>query len=255
MPTGWQVVTELPSLASDELQLWQVRLCDAPTDPHLYRKHLSGSELERADRLRTSTLRLEFTAARAALRVLLGNLLRLAPGLVPLTLSPYGKPETVSIDGLPLFFNVAHSRETILIILCRSSPVGIDVEYLDRSADVLEIARTSFAPREADGIMRIGDALKQQHAFFRCWTRKEAVIKADGRGLSIPLKAVEVPISGPAVSAAVSIKEEPGQEADSRPWFVTDIALGEEIAAAFAVRMPKLTPTTFNFPVSLLSDL
>jgi len=194
---------------------------------------------------------MQFVMARACLRVLLGNLLGLPENEVPITLSAYRKPELSPTNDDTLFFNIAHSRETVLIALCRESRVGIDLEYLDRKTDVLEIARNSFHPNEVTQIEQIADPVAQQAAFFRCWTRKEAVIKADGRGLSLSLSSFQVPVIDPATSAPVPISD--GEDGTPQTWGVSDISLGEEIAGAFAVGLPGLLPRTFRFPLQLLS--
>jgi 4'-phosphopantetheinyl transferase len=249
MPSEWQSVATLPQLESDELQLWRINLSDAVGDHYTYRQHLSSTELERAERLRAGQVRMQFVTARASLRVLLGNLLNLPPNLVPITLSAYGKPETPPANKLPLFFNIAHSRETILIALCRSSSVGVDLEYLDRETDILGIARDSFTAAEFRQIAATTDLTARRMAFFQCWTRKEAVIKADGRGLSLPLNSVEVPVGAPVTSTPILI----GDPETPKTWFVTDIPLGAEIAGAFAVALPGLVPRTLSFPFGMLS--
>ena len=249
MPSDWHSVTALPPLEPNELQLWRINLSEATEDEGAYRKHLSPTELARADRLRAGQVRLQFLVARSALRVLLSNLFNLPPTQVPITLNPYGKPETPPLNGLQVFFNCAHSRETILIGLCRTSEIGLDVEYLDRSADSLEIARNSFAPNEFRAIELSANPAERQRLFFHCWTRKEAVIKADGRGLSIPLSTLEVPVASAANSTPVLVQE----NTVVRTWFVSDISLGDELAAAFATSVPELTPHTFTFPTHLLS--
>jgi 4'-phosphopantetheinyl transferase len=171
------------------------------------------------------------------------------PNDVPITLNAHGKPEIASASDA-LFFNVAHSRETILIALGREGRVGVDIEYLDRETDALEIARNSFTPNEFRLIEQAGDPADQRRAFFRCWTRKEAVMKADGRGLSIPLSAIEVPVADQAVSTPVRIAE--SGLGGSELWFVTDLALGDGIAGALAVSLPKLRLRAYGLPLGRL---
>lgn len=247
MSGEWEAVTSLPSLESHELQLWRIHLNNTTGDPNTYRQYLSTSELDRSDRFRAPQVRLQFVVARACLRILLGNLLNLPPHRVPITLSAYGKPETTEI-GNPPFFNVAHSRDTILIALSGSGSVGVDLEYLDRDTDILEVARHSFTELELGQITQISNPFAQRQAFFRCWTRKEAVLKADGRGLSLALNSIEVPVHAPAASIPVLI----ASAESPNTWFVTDIALGQEIAGAFAAALPGLVPRTLSFPIELL---
>lgn len=254
MRDDWQSVTALPPLERDELQLWRVRLGEVPGEGDLFKSHLSAAELERAERMRAGQVRLQFVVARACLRVLLGNLLGLVPARVPIVLSAYGKPETPERDGHRLFFNVAHSRDTILIALSRDGGVGIDVENLDRAADLLGVARKAFTVSEFQQIESVQDPHGRRPAFFRCWTRKEAVLKADGRGLSLPMDSFTVPVIERAASTPVVVQESGTEDRPTyRPtWFVTDIALGEEVAGAFAVGRPQCAARSFQFPLDLV---
>jgi 4'-phosphopantetheinyl transferase len=243
MSQTWRFLATLPPLLSGELHLWRIDIPVAPTPcDHL----LAPEELTRAERLRIPHVRHQFTVARAALRTLLGHILHLPPSEVPIVLRPYGKPE---IPGNPVHFNLAHSRSTILIALCRDSPVGVDLEYLDRATDILEVARTSFAPSESRQIAQLPTPDDQRRAFFHCWTRKEAVVKADGRGLSLPLTAFEVPVLAIAVDTPVLIAEAFRLPGAPSTWFATGIDVGQGIAAACAAATIGLQLRTLSFPI------
>lgn len=250
MAEQWQSLSSLPPLPPGELQLWRV---DLPATPIPCDHLLSPEELARAQRLRVPHVHQQFTVARAALRTLLGINLERPPREVPIVLSPYGKPE---IPGNPIYFNLAHSRSTILIALCRDSPVGIDLEYLDRDTDILEVARTSFTPAESRQIALLPVPDDRHRAFFHCWTRKEAVVKADGRGLSLPLTAFEVPVIAVADRTPVLIDAASGILPSRSTLFVTSLELGNDlsdnIAAAFATGSPAIQPRTLSFPLAAL---
>lgn len=255
MADGWQSVALLPVLEAGELQVWRINLAEATESEDIYQRHLSEEERNRADRLRAGQVRMQFLVARTCLRVLLGNILGLPAGRVPITLSAYGKPETAALDGKPIWFNVAHSRETILIAICREGRVGIDLEYLDRETDVLEVARNSLTGSEFGEIEKTRDPVLRRCRFFRCWTRKEAVVKADGRGLSLPLDSFEVPAMAPARWTPVQLPGGLGYTQPAkrpRTLFVSDLALGEGVAGAFAVETDGLRLRTFELPLNLI---
>lgn len=251
MVDGWQTVAALPSLEADELQVWKTNLAAVTESLDVYRRHLSSAEFDRAARFRSEEVRRQFVVARACLRVLLGNIVGMPPALIPITLSAYGKPETPAVNGRSLFFNVAHSRETILIALCSSGRVGVDLEYLDRETDVLEVARASFTAAEYRQIEETADSDELRRAFFQCWTRKEAVVKADGRGLSLALDSFEVPVLTAAQSAMVEVYGGTGESGPSATWFVSDLTL-DDIVGAVAVPDPQLRVRTFGFPLARL---
>ena len=236
----WRSVTSLPSLEPGEIQIWRVTLPSALEPDSIYRQYLSSEELDRAARLRAGRVRLQFLVTRTCLRILLGNILGLAPKDVLIALSTYGKPQTPL-----LHFNIAHSRETVLIALCRELPVGVDLEYLDRETEILDIARTSFTEPEYLEI-EAADPAHRRPAFFNCWTRKEAVIKADGRGLSVPLNSFEVAVRFRAESTPVHL-------AGGATWFVSDLEVGPEAAGAIAFADPNFHRRTFLFPGTLVN--
>jgi 4'-phosphopantetheinyl transferase len=252
MPEQWKTVAELPLLQADELQLWRIGLADAESLPETYLRHLSPEEQDRASRLRVGRVQMQFVVARACLRTLLGFHLQLAPKDVPILLGSHGKPEIPATHSHSLFFNIAHSRSTIVIALCRTSPVGVDLEYLDRNTDVMEVSSNAFTSREFRAIEDLEDPILRRRAFFRCWTRKEAVIKADGRGLSLPLASFEVPVIEAASSTPVIVTEGGDSLRGSRSFYVSDMSLGEQMAGAYALEKPECGVGMFLFPQTLI---
>jgi hypothetical protein len=82
-------------------------------------------------------------------------------------------------------FNVAHSQGLVLIALSQAGPVGVDLEYVDPSVDAIELAETSFAGDEAALVGRAATRAERLDLFYSLWTSKEAIAKADGRGLQL----------------------------------------------------------------------
>jgi 4'-phosphopantetheinyl transferase len=239
----WESVETLPALGKQGLQIWRIELPEESTPLDNFTSLLSSEEQARAERLRAGRVRLQFAVARSSLRILLGNCLGIHPARVPIAPSSYGKPQTPGVS-----YNVAHSGDTILIALCRDHRVGVDVEYFSRETDALEIAKHSFAESEYLELSAIAEPDQLRRAFFRCWTRKEAIVKADGRGLSLPLTSFQVPVEQPAYATPVAIRED-ASSSDS-VYYVTDIPLGDEIAAACAVSSRMYEARGFKFPLS-----
>ena len=150
---------------------------------------LSRDERERADRFRFATHRQRFTRCRTLLRQLLGQHLSCDPAALVFGYGEWGKPE---LDGV--HFNVSHSDNFAAIAISRDYAVGIDVERIDRTKDVVPLAHTAFSPAECAPF----DAMprdEQFDAFFRTWARKEAYKKLLGRGFSLPSHSFTVSLS------------------------------------------------------------
>jgi 4'-phosphopantetheinyl transferase len=162
--------------------------------PDLAQAHASAAlapeEQARAARFAFEDGQRHFAAARGQLRQVLGAYLGLAAAHVPLVVDAHGKPH-MATDPLPLHFNLAHSGAWALLAVARDWPVGVDLERLRPELERAAIAKRFFAPSEARRLAALSPA-DQQPAFFRCWARKEAYLKARGSGLALPLDQFEV---------------------------------------------------------------
>jgi 4'-phosphopantetheinyl transferase len=247
MSDEWNSVQVLSPLEDDELQLWRVELADAAGMLPAYTSLLTPEEQDRANRRRAGQVRDQFVLARACLRILLGGELLIDPRKVPILENPHGKPETPVMNGRSVSYNVAHSQGIILIALCRRGAVGVDVEHLDRATDIMEVAQASFTPNETMKLAALEDPDHRRRAFYRCWTQKEAVVKADGRGLSLSLSTFEVPIHS-AQSAPVRVAEAPGET--EKLYFVSEVPVGDQAVAAIALESVKYRIKLLTFAVT-----
>ena len=151
-------------------------------------KVLDASEIERANRFRRPHLRERYILSHAVLRLLLGRAAKSDPRALRFVLGEKGKPR---LEGSRVTFNLSHSGDFAAIALTDEIEVGVDVEEMRPLRDFERLARHTFSSGEcADFFTLNGDALAP--GFYRCWTRKEAVIKALGAGLSYPLKKFRV---------------------------------------------------------------
>ncbi len=174
-----------------DVLVWQVdldRLAAArPTAPLL-----AADERERAGRFATERLRTRFTAARAALRDGLGQILGVPPDALRFSAGPHGKPRLVPTPSIPAVeFNVAHSEGLAIFACSVSGPVGVDVERVWPIADLGHVAHLYFSASEQAALMASAPHARLA-AFYRCWTRKEAFVKASGVGLRFPLDRFDV---------------------------------------------------------------
>lgn len=160
---------------------------------------LSLDEEARAVRFLRSSDASRFRAAHRFLRNVLAVHTGHHPTLLRFCVNAYGKP---FLDPPSLAFNLSHSADMALVAVTKAPFVGVDIEAERDLPDHMDIARSTFSDAEVQALEQ-GDASDRLSAFFRCWTRKEAVVKALGCGLSIPLNNFTVPIGEEADTTIV----------------------------------------------------
>ena len=228
----WVVPNDHLRLKATEIHLWRISLALGESAAHRFRELLSSDEINLADRFHFKEDGRRFTIARGALRQILSRYLKIQPDKVLFSYAGSSKPELADcINQLNVRFNLAHSRNLALIAVAQNSRVGIDVEFVDRERDTEEIAERFFSTNEVKALRAL-DPAKKQEAFFDCWTRKEAYLKALGDGLSTSLSSFEVEYS-PGVPAALNRADDRLDEVAR--WSMYEIAVGQRYRAAVVV--------------------
>jgi len=225
----WFEPPEALSLATGEVHVWRLALDQPESVLARFRETLEAHELERAGRFYFDKHRNHFIVGRGGLRHVLARYVDVKPEEFRFSYGPYGKPELV---GERLRFNVSHSHGVALFAVAADRELGVDVEHIRADFATQDIARRFFSRREVAAFDALGKE-EQVTAFFRCWTRKEAYIKAIGRGMSERLDAFDVTLA--PGEAAVLLRAE-GQ--DVSRWSMFDIEVGAGYAGALLVEAP-----------------
>jgi 4'-phosphopantetheinyl transferase len=194
-------------LKTPEVDIVGVRL-DAPAEVSAALwQLLSRDERERAGKFRYAEHRQHYIVARASLRRLLAERLRIAPRAIEFVETKYGKPRLAPVHGsADVEFNLSHSGFLALYAFTSGRAVGVDVELIREVPDADDLAERFFSPTEIASLRAL--PLDQRSlAFLACWTRKEAFIKGLGLGLSCPLDAFDVTIDPEAPARITRIKE------------------------------------------------
>jgi 4'-phosphopantetheinyl transferase len=181
-----------PDLSADEVHVWQAKLDASPFQESFWEMLLSEDELARARRFHFSRDRRRFAVARSSLRVILGAYLGLDPERISFLYGKRGKPYLhPSCDSRGLQFNISHSGEVVLLGITLDRTIGVDIEQLRFDLEAENIAARFFSAAEQQSLAAL-PASQKYPAFFNCWTRKEAFIKAKGDGLFLPLNQFDV---------------------------------------------------------------
>ena len=219
-----------PDLPPDVVHLWQRPVRPSADALEACYELLSLDECERASRYRVEKARNEYVLTRATLRSLISGYLRRTPQSVSFRYTEYGNP---LLDGPgDLRFNVSHTDGLALLAFVRNRDIGVDVEKVRPQTDVKQVAERFFSAHECHVLEHLsGDELHA--AFFRCWTRKEAYIKAKGEGLSLPLHEFDVSIGPNEPQALLATRPDP---LEAGHWILRDVPVPAGYAAALAVR-------------------
>lgn len=249
----WLETGTIPELREGGLQMWRLDL-NGPESRDLLKQAfeaLTPEERQRAAKMRVGTAPEEFVAGRGSLRRLLGAYLNCDPRAVEIVLGAHRKPALRSVRGVRMpHFNVSHSGGMVLLALSRTGPVGVDVEFMDLTVDTMDVARAAFHPDDLRHIESAGSTRERLLAFYGCWTRREAVAKADGRGLTLPASGFSTgATSGAEQMIELGKDESVGSVVHhvSR-YFVRSLYVSAFHLGSFALARSCKTPMFLNFP-------
>lgn len=235
IPGGWAAPDGHPALEADAVHVWRIALAVPDAEQADRVAVLSPDEVARAARFHFERDRRRWTAARGAVRAVLAGYAGIPAASLTFRVGPHGKP---ALDGpaacAGLEFNVSHSGDLALCAVTRVRAVGVDVEAIRPDFATDEVARRFFAPAEVAALEALPPG-ERVEAFFACWTRKEAYIKARGTGIALGLDRFEVSLAPNAPAALLVTHDEP---AAAERWRLVALAPGEGYAGALVTDGP-----------------
>ena len=190
---------------------------------------LSDEERSRAERFRCAASRRRFIVARGVLRKILSRYLGAQADELRFAYEVHGKPRLLSEQLLS--FNLSHAEDMALYAITPTAEIGVDVEYLLREVAVDKIAKRFFSTQETSTLLALPESQRTE-AFFNCWTRKEAFLKAIGEGLSHPLNRFDVSLA-PGEPAVLLATRPDLQEVNK--WAMFALNPGGDYIGALAV--------------------
>ena len=222
-----------------EVQIWGIWLTASDAALAYYRSTLSLAERHRAERFSFANLKRSYTLSRGGLRILLAHYLGCPPNEIEFICGPKGKPALR--DSSRIRFNASHSGQMALYAFTLGCELGVDVEELQELDDPESIAARFFSTAEVSELLSLIPD-DRGLAFFRCWTRKEAYVKAIGAGLAIPLNRFQVTLLPGAPARFVQIASDMGNASD---WTLHHLELVPGYVGALAYQDSQ-RPTTIH---------
>jgi 4'-phosphopantetheinyl transferase len=223
----WTPPPTVPALEGDEVHVWRVDVGSAYTRQDVLWSFLAGDERQKATDFLFEGDREGFVVSRGVLRALLGCYLDRHPGSLGFDYNPYGKPLLAGDCGI--CFCTSHSHGLVLLAFARGRDIGVDIE---RARDDLEgIAVCCFSPREIATLHSLRNDLREE-AFFAGWTRKEALAKAEGKGLALPRGRFDVTLIPGEPAMLLDTKGDP---LEPTKWILQEVTPDPGYVAALAV--------------------
>lgn len=236
----WEVPLERVALAEDEVHVWRACVLQPLATIQNLRSLLSEDEIARAERFYFEKDRHRFIVSHGLLRILLAHYLNtpfISASQLRFSNNDYGKPsldlESLDLDrqDRTLNFNLSHSSELVLFAFTSARQIGVDIEYKRPSLDYQSLAEHYFSPLENQMLQALPVSARLE-AFYQCWTRKEAYIKARGKGLSIPLDVFDVSLWPDEPAVLLNSREDPQE---TKHWRLCALHPDSNYAATLAV--------------------
>jgi 4'-phosphopantetheinyl transferase len=234
------------TIAPDEVHVWAWALEPAMVDLPAHIEILDQQERERMQRFHFAPDRARYSVAHANLRRILGGYLHQPAAGLRFDTNGFGKPELhQSESSSSLHFSLSHSRSIAVLAVANGRPVGVDVEEV-RPIEP-EVADMHFSASERSQLNQLqGDAWLL--GFYRCWTRKEAILKAEGIGLFRALDSFDVSLLPDETADLLGTRKD-----FSYPWRLHDLSPSEGTIGAVATAQPHTRLTCFSFVNDSLS--
>ena len=221
-----------PAGEVEPVDVWIARTEELAREAGALAGTLDADERDRAARFHFEEDRRRFALRRGWMRRVLATYVGGAAESLRFEYTPHGKPSLASRGEAALEFNLSHSGELAVLAVTFGRRVGVDVERRKRDRDLEGLAERFFAPDEAAAIRSLPSPARVA-AFYRCWTRKEAFLKARGEGLGLPLERFSVPLEEGPGAALVRFE---GDALEPTRWSREDLALDGEYAAALVAQ-------------------
>ena len=227
---SWSSLSKEAFILSKSVHIWKIEYAAFSGEEEKIQRVLNNNEIARANKFHYPIDRKRYSVTRALLKIILGNVINKDPLDIDFTYNAHGKP--LLKNHTTVYFNVSHSAELGLIAVSDLPCLGVDIEKHRTRIDCVKLAKRFFSENEQISFLKLADSQKTE-GFFYGWTRKEALIKALGLGLAMPLKNFDVKLEPGSNAELLNIRYKSEHSAD---WTIKNIVLDNDYAAAYAVK-------------------
>ncbi|HEV2395658.1 MAG TPA: 4'-phosphopantetheinyl transferase superfamily protein [Candidatus Sulfotelmatobacter sp.] len=230
-----------PELEVGEVHVWEFPLRISGSALAALEKCLSKDEQVRMRRFHAQRDGQRFAAAHGMLRSILAAYTGCPRSQLEFITSEFGKPRLAGSNSA-LRFNLSHSRERALLGVRRDREIGVDIEAIKQDVECEKLAKRFFSDREQETLLQMnGEA--QIRAFFRCWTCKEAFLKAQAVGLSRSLESFDIDLQSERVRLAATRPD----AGEAERWSIVEINAAPGYASAICVEGRAETIRLFQY--------
>ncbi|HYJ88972.1 MAG TPA: 4'-phosphopantetheinyl transferase superfamily protein [Pyrinomonadaceae bacterium] len=240
----WRLAPRRLTLERDAVHVWKISLAQPRAPSRTLWNLLAPDERARAKGFHYPRHRDRFIVARGALRTILAGYIKAPAASLVFDHGPFGKPSLIkTVNPEWLCFNLSYSHEIALCAVTKSREVGIDIEFMREDFSSLDTAKRFFSRAEVAALCELPKRL-QTIAFFHCWTRKEAYIKARGEGLSRPLDRFTVSL---VPGRPAQLLENVDLPEETLRWKLDEIPIEARYVAAIALEAAPFTLYRWNW--------
>jgi 4'-phosphopantetheinyl transferase len=217
-----------PLVDNRAISLWQGEITATEADYPHYWRILDQAEQHQANAFKNEQLRRRYVEIHARLRILLGNAVNANPEQLRIHKAEYGKPYLA--DYPELAFNLSHTANKMVVAIAYDCELGVDIELCRARENLAALVDKCFAEEEKSHWQQLPES-QQTYAFYRFWTRKEAFVKATGRGIALGLEQCVINPENPKELLRI-----PKDYGLASGWLMQDVDLGESICGALAAK-------------------
>ena len=243
----WLDFTSIGKLSASCVHVWHLSLDHPGLKSDELWKFLSVDERSRADKYHFQWLRNRYIVRRGLLRIILGGYLFVQPATLQINYTVHGKPYLVTPNLIRhLNFNMSYSEDCVLFAFTYATSIGVDVEKIRPIPEYPLIATRFFSSEEIRMLFSLEEK-DRLPAFFSCWTRKEAILKARGSGLTLPLSLFTVSLTPDKPACILDMCDSVGTKSE---WFLYPLTPRTSYTGALAVQFTGAPPEVLTIFVS-----